>query len=105
VERVEVCAEVAHDIRKARPVEQREDLVILAPEFTQPLHRQRLWHHHETALDFSRVHESIQDQRGFNRLPEADLVGEEPPYRVPRPPAPPPPHAGGRRTTPAPPAQ
>ncbi len=51
VERVEAGAEVARDVGQARRVEQREHLVVLAPQLAQPLHRQRLGRDDQAALD------------------------------------------------------
>ena len=82
VERVEVGAEVACDVGEAGCVEQREHLVVLPPQLAQPLHRQRIRRDHEAALDLSRVHEPIQDERGLDRLAEADLVCEQPAHRI-----------------------
>ena len=82
VERVEVVAEVARHVGEARRIEKGEDLVVLAPELAQPLNRQGIRCDNEAAFDFSGMHEPIQDQRRFDRLPEADLVGEQPAHRV-----------------------
>ena len=41
LERIEAGAEVARDVGEASVVEQREDLVILAPQLAEPLHGQR----------------------------------------------------------------
>ena len=82
VERVEPGAEIARDVGETLRIEQREDLVVLAPQLTQPLDRQRIRRDHETALDFSRVHEPIQDQRRFDRLSEADFVCQQPAHRI-----------------------
>ena len=82
VERVEVVAEVARHIGEALRIEQREDLVVLAPQLAQPLDRQRIRRDDEAPFDSSGVHEPIQDQRRLDGLPEADLVGEQPADRV-----------------------
>ena len=84
VERVEAGAEVAADVGQARRVEQREHLVILAPQFAQPLHRQRLGRDDQAALDLPRVQQPVHDQRGFDGLAQPDLVGEQPSHRQPR---------------------
>ena len=80
VERVEAGAEVAGDVGEARRIEKREDLVILAPQFAQPLNRQRLGSDHEAPLDLLCVQQAIHDQRGFDGLAEANFVGKEPPH-------------------------
>ena len=54
VERVEVGAEVARHVGEALRVEEREDLVVLAPELAQPLDGQRVRRDDEAALDSSR---------------------------------------------------
>ena len=82
VERVEVGAEVARDVGEARRVEQREHLVVLPPQLAQPLHGQRLGRDDEAAFHLPGVHEPVQDERGLDRLAEADLVGEQPAHRV-----------------------
>ena len=82
VERVEVGTEVARHVGEALRIEEREDLVVLAPELAQPLDGQGIRRDHEAALDFSGVHEPIQDQRRLDGLPEADLVGEQPAHRI-----------------------
>ena len=84
VERVEAGAEVARDVGQARRIEQREHLVILAPQLAQPLHRQRLGRDDQAALDLLRVQQPVHDQRGFDGLAQADFVGEQPPHRHPR---------------------
>ena len=84
VERVEAGAEVAHDVGQARRVEEREHLVILAPQLAQPLHRQRLGSDDQAALDVLGVQQPVHDQRGFDGLAQPDLVCEQPPYRHPR---------------------
>ena len=65
-------------------VEQREHLVILAPQLAQPLHRQRLGRDDQAALDLLRVQQPVHDQRGFDRLAQPDFVGQQPPHRHPR---------------------
>ena len=82
VERVEVGAEVARHVGEALRIEEREDLVVLPPELTQPLDGQRIRRDHEAAFHLPGVHEPIQDERGFDRLPEADFVGEQPAHRI-----------------------
>ena len=84
VERVEAGAEVAHDVGQARRVEEREHLVILAPQLAQPLHRQRLGSDDQAALDLLGVQQPVHDQRGFDGLAQPDLVCEQPPHRHPR---------------------
>ena len=64
-------------------IEQREHLVILAPQFAQPLHRQRLRRDHEAALDLLRVQQAIHDERRLDRLAQPDFVGEQPSHREP----------------------
>ena len=70
------------DVGEAAVVEQREDLVILAPQLAEPLHRERRRRHHEAALDAPRVHEMVEDQAGLDGLAEADFVGQQPAHRV-----------------------
>ena len=84
VERVEAGAEVARDVGQARRVEQREHLVILAPQLAQPLHRQRLGGDDQAALDLLRVQQPVHDQRGFDGLAQPDFVCEQPSHRHPR---------------------
>ena len=81
VEGVEVGAEVARHVGQPRLVEQREHLVILAPQLAQPLHGQRVGRHDQAALDAAGVHEAVQDQAGLDRLAQADLVGQQPAHR------------------------
>ena len=76
------AAEVARHVGEALRIEEREDLVVLAPELAQPLDGQGIRRDDEAAFDFSGVHEPIQDQRRLDGLPEADLVGEQPAHRV-----------------------
>ena len=83
VERVEAGPEVAHDIGQARRIEQREHLVILAPQLAQPLHRERLGHDHQAAVDRPRVQQPVHDQRRFDGLAQPDFVGEQPSHRHP----------------------
>ena len=84
VERVEAGAEVARDVGEPRRIEQREHLVILAPQLAEPLHRQRLGRDDQAALDLLRVQQPVHDQRRFDRLAEPDFVGEQPAHRHPR---------------------
>ena len=84
VKRVEPGAEVARNIREACRIQQRKDLVILAPQLAQPLHRQRLGCDHHAPVDRLRVQQPIHDQRGFDGFAEADFVGEQPSYREAR---------------------
>jgi hypothetical protein len=84
VERIEVVAEIARDIRKARPVEQRERLVILPPEFAEPLDRQGLRRDDEATFDFAGVHEPIEDESGFDRLSKAHFIGQQPAHGLSR---------------------
>ena len=82
VERVEIRAEVVRHVRETVTVEQGEDLVILAPEFAEPLHGQRLRCHDEAPFHSSRVDEAIEDEARLDRLAEAHFVREEPPHRI-----------------------
>jgi hypothetical protein len=82
VERVEVRAEVARHIGKALRVKEREHRVVLPPELTQPLDGQRIRRDHQAAFHLPGVHEPIQDERGFDSLPEANFVGEQPADRI-----------------------
>ena len=84
VKRVEPGAKVAGDVCETLRVEQREHLMIFAPQLAKPLHGQRLGHNHQTALDRLRVQQPVHDQRGFNRLPQPDFVGEQPSHGHPR---------------------
>lgn len=84
VERIEAGAEVALDVSQPRCVEQREHLVILAPQLAEPLHRQCLGRDDEAALDFSGVQQAVHDERRLDRLAESDFVGQQPPHRHPR---------------------
>ena len=84
VERVEAGAEVPRDVGQARRVEEREHLVILAPQLAQPLDCQRLGRDDQAALDLLRVQQPVHDERRFDGLAEPHLVGEEPPHRDPR---------------------
>ena len=54
LERVEVVAEVFGHVGKAIRVEQREHLVILAPQLAEPLHGQRVGGDHQAARHLSR---------------------------------------------------
>ena len=83
VERVEAGAEIARDVGQARRIEQREHLVVLAPQLAQPLHRERLGRDDQAALDLPRVQQPVHDQRRFDRLAQPDLVGEQPSHRDP----------------------
>ena len=82
VEGVEVGTEIACHVGEARRIEQREHLVILAPQLAEPLHGQDIGRDDETALDLPGVDEPIQDQRRLDRFPEADFVGEQPAHRI-----------------------
>jgi len=82
VEGVELGTEIARHVGEALCIEEREHLVVLPPELTQPLNGQRIWCDHETAIDLPCVHQPIQDQRGLDGLSEADLVGEQPTHRI-----------------------
>ena len=84
VERVEAGAEVACDVGQSRRVQDREHLVILAPQLAQPLHRQRLGGDDQAAIDLLRVQQPVHDQRGFDGLAQPDLVCEQPSNRHPR---------------------
>src|ERR1044071_7634967 len=77
IERVEARTEVAIDIGQARLVEEGEHLVIFPPQLTQPLNRERLRRHDQTALDASGVDEAIENQGRFDRLSKADFIGEQ----------------------------
>ena len=83
VERVEAGPEVARDVGQARRIEQREHLVVLAPQLAQPLHGQRLGRDDQAALDRLRVQQAVHDQRRLDGLAEPDLVGEQPAHRHP----------------------
>ena len=65
-------------------VEQREDLVIFAPQLAQPLDGQRLGRDDQAALDSAGCGEPVQDQRRFDGLAEADFVGQQPAHGHPR---------------------
>ena len=92
LERIKVVAKVPGDITQPLRIEQREDLVILSPQFAQPLHRQRLRRHHQTALDLFNhrslgggglgMDQAIEDQRRLDGFTEADFVGQQPTNRV-----------------------
>ncbi len=84
VEWVEAGAEVARDVGQARRIEEREHLMVLAPQLAQPLHRQRLGHDDQAALDRLRVQQPVHDERGLDGLAQPHLVGEEPPHGHPR---------------------
>ena len=58
VEWVEAGAEVARDVGQAQRIEEREHLMVLAPQLAQPLHRQRLGHDDQAALDSLRVQQA-----------------------------------------------
>jgi hypothetical protein len=62
LERIEPGAEVAPHVGEPPLVEQREHLVILAPQFAQPLHRQRIGRDDKAAPDLPGVHEVVQNQ-------------------------------------------
>ena len=64
-------------------IQQREHLVVLAPQLAEPLHRQRLRHDDQAALDVLGVEQPIHDQRRFDRLAQPDLVGQQPSHRHP----------------------
>ncbi len=83
VERVEALTEVARHVGEARCVEQREHLVVLAPQLAEPLHGQRIGRDHQAALDPLRVQQAVHDQRRFDGLAQPDLVGQQPPHRQP----------------------
>ena len=73
VEGVEVGTEIARHVGEALRIEQREHLVVLAPELTEPLNGQDIGCDDETALDLPGVHEPIQDERGLDRLSRGPL--------------------------------
>ena len=81
VEGVEAFAEVALHVGQPRRVEQREHLVVLAPQLAQPLHGQRVGRHHQAALHAAGVHQPVENQRRFDGFPEAHFVGQQPPHR------------------------
>ena len=82
VEGIEACTKIALRVGEALRVEECEDLVILPPEFAQPLDRQRIRRDDEAALDLSGMHQSIQDERRFDGLAQTDLVGEQPSHWI-----------------------
>ena len=82
VEGVEVGTEITCHVGEALRIEQREHLVILAPQLTEPLNGQDIWCDDETALDLPGVDQPIQDERGFDRFPEAHFVGEQPAHGI-----------------------
>ena len=82
VERIEVRAEIPYHVGKPRRVEQRELLVILPPQLSQPLHGQRVGRDDETAFDLPGMHQPVEDERRFDGLAEPDFVGEEPAHRI-----------------------
>ena len=82
VERVEVGTEVARHVGEALRIEEGEHLVVFPPELTQPLDGQRIRRDHEAAFHLPGVHEPIQDERGFDGLPKADFVGEQPAHGI-----------------------
>ena len=84
VEGVEVGTEIARHVGEALRIEQREDLVILAPELAQPLHGQDVGRDDETAIDLPGVHEPIQDERGLDGFSESHFVSQQPAHRVAR---------------------
>ncbi len=81
VEWIEAGAEVARDISQTGRIEEREDVVILAPQLSQPLHGQRLGRDDQAALDLLRMQQPVHDQCGLDRLAEPDFVGEQPAHR------------------------
>ena len=68
-------------VGEARVVEQREHLVILAPQLAEPLHGERFRRDDEAALDVPRVHQVVEDEARLDRLAEADFVGQQPAHR------------------------
>ncbi len=82
VEGVELGTEIAGHVGEALRIEQREHLVVLPPELTQPLNGQGIRCDHETAIDLPGVHEPIQDERGLDGLSEAHFVGEQPTHGI-----------------------
>ena len=82
VEGVELGTEIARHVGEALRIEQREHLVVLPPELTQPLNGQGIWCDDETAIDLPGVYEAIQDERGLDGLSEAHFVGEQPPHGI-----------------------
>ena len=83
-EGIEVVAEILRHVVQPLGVEQREDLVILPPEFAQPLHGQRVGRHHQTARDLARVDEPIEDERCLDGLAQSHFVGEQPSHGIGR---------------------
>jgi hypothetical protein len=79
LERVEAGAEIALDVREARLVEEHEDLVVLPPQLAEPLHGERFGQRPRGAR-CARARWSAIDR--LDRLAEANLVGEQPAYRV-----------------------
>ena len=82
VEGVEVGAVVADHVGEPGVVEQDEDLVVLPPELAEPLDGERLGGDDEAPLRAPGPDEAAQDEAGLDRLPEADLVGQEPAHGV-----------------------
>ena len=82
VEGVEVGTEITRHVGEALRIEQREYLVIFAPQLTEPLNGQDIWCDDETAFDLPGVYKPIQDERGLDRFSEAHFVGEQPAHRV-----------------------
>ena len=82
LEGVEPLTEVALDVGEAPIVEQREDLVILAPQLAQPLHGERGRRHHQAAFDLPSVDEMVEDQARLDGLAEPHFVREQPAHRV-----------------------
>ena len=82
VEGVEVGAVVARHVGQALVVEQREGLVVFAPQLAQPLDDQGVGHHDEGALGAAGVEQPGEDQAGLDGLAEPHLVGQQPAHRI-----------------------
>jgi hypothetical protein len=82
VEGVEVGTEVARHVGEALRIEQREHLVVFAPELTEPLNGQHIWCDDEAAIDLPGVHQPVQDECGLDGLTETHFVSEQPPHRI-----------------------
>lgn len=57
-------------------------MVVLAPQLSEPLHGQRIRDYDEAAFDSACVDEPREYQAGFNRLAEADFVGQQPSHGI-----------------------
>ena len=81
VERVEARTVVLLHVDEPFLVEQHEHLVVLAPEFAEPLDRQRLGCDHQRPVGPSRAKQVIQNQAGLDRFSQADLISEQPAHQ------------------------